>query len=153
MYKVERWPSTRSILLTSTQSNIQTLPRHLAIKAHSQPQSYNMHFSTVIVALAGASTTLATVIPELARRQSNLCSEGSAVCCATDVLGVADLNCAVREYLTLVALTLKLTHTAPSTPTDPDDFTSICATIGQQAKCCLLPIVSYMLLPSRAGLC
>ena len=142
-----------NFLLISTQPNKQKLPRHFPIKAHNQPQPYNMHFSTVIVALAGASTTLASVIPELARRQSNLCSEGSAVCCATDVLGVADLNCAVREYLTLVTLTRMLTRTAPSTPTDPDDFTSICATIGQQAKCCLLPIVSHTLPSFRDDPC
>ncbi|KIW38667.1 uncharacterized protein PV06_09618 [Exophiala oligosperma] len=85
-----------------------------------------MHFSTVFVALAGASAAVATAIPALTERQSALCSGSyQAQCCATDVLGLADLNCA----------------TPPTTPTDPDDFTNICSGIGQQARCCLLPIL------------
>lgn len=33
-------------------------------------------------------------------------------------------------------------RSAPSTPTSLDNFTAICADIGQRARCCLLPIVS-----------
>lgn len=57
-----------------------------------------MHFSTIVVALAGASTALASAIPDMSPRQAAVCSgtEGNPVCCATDVLGVADLDCAPR---------------------------------------------------------
>lgn len=66
-----------------------------------------MHFSTIIVALAGATGALASAIPgksTLMDRQTALCSgaSSSAVCCATDVLGIADLDCATREYLSSV---------------------------------------------------
>lgn len=33
---------------------------------------------------------------------------------------------------------------APTTPTSQEDFIDICATEGQQARCCALPIVSRM---------
>lgn len=62
-----------------------------------------MYFSTLVIALAGASTALASAIPgksTLMDRQAavTLCTgaDSSAVCCATDVLGVADLDCAPR---------------------------------------------------------
>ena len=59
-----------------------------------------MYFSTVVIALAGASAAAASAIPGMSRRQDAtvLCTgtDASAVCCATDVLGVADLNCAPR---------------------------------------------------------
>lgn len=51
---------------------------------------------------------------------------GTAQCCATDVLGVADLDCANPS----------------STPTDAANFSAVCAAIGQRARCCVLPIVS-----------
>ncbi|KAH9907794.1 fungal hydrophobin [Xylariomycetidae sp. FL2044] len=47
-------------------------------------------------------------------------------CCATDVLGVADLDCA----------------TPTAVPTSPEDFEKICATGGERARCCVLPVVS-----------
>lgn len=112
-----------------------------------------MHFSTAaIFALAGASSVIASAIPgksTLLERQAVLCSgaSSSAVCCATDVLGVADLDCAPRK-LTLLGHICYLerqrtdNETAPTTPTSTDDFTEICAAIGQRARCCLLPIVS-----------
>lgn len=61
-----------------------------------------MHFSTVVLALAGATTAVASAIPgksTLMDRQAALCSgaSNSPVCCATDVLGVADLDCAPRK--------------------------------------------------------
>jgi len=66
-----------------------------------------MHFSTIVIALAGATTTMASAIPgksTLLGRQSTLCSgaESSPVCCATDVLGVADLDCAPRKFVDLL---------------------------------------------------
>ncbi|KAJ9495785.1 beta ketoadipyl CoA thiolase, th1 [Exophiala xenobiotica] len=90
-----------------------------------------MHFSTIAVVLAGATAAVATAIPALKERQSTLCTGSySPVCCATDVLGLADLDCAPP----------------PSTPTDPADFVTICSAIGQQAQCCLLPILEQGLI-------
>ena len=91
-----------------------------------------MQFSSIILALAGASTTFAAALPapksNLMERQVPVCTglSGSAVCCATDVLGLADLDCAAP----------------PQQPTSVQDFTDICAAIGQRARCCALPIVS-----------
>ncbi|KAI0112762.1 cerato-ulmin [Hypoxylon sp. NC0597] len=49
----------------------------------------------------------------------------SAQCCATDVLGVADLDCASPSKVPLSA----------------DDFKATCATSGQRARCCILPVL------------
>lgn len=60
-----------------------------------------MKLSTIIATvLAGASVVLA--VPAYMKRQASVvCSgtEGNAQCCATDVLGLADLNCANRCVL------------------------------------------------------
>jgi hypothetical protein len=107
-----------------------------------------MYFSSIVIALTGASTALAAALPgrsTLMDRQVGLCTGAStsALCCATDVLGVADLDCAARMFLGLKPRIQLLTDcTAPTTPTDPDDFEAVCAAIGQRARCCLLPIVS-----------
>ncbi|KAI1611905.1 putative hydrophobin precursor [Exophiala viscosa] len=88
-----------------------------------------MHFSTIVIALAGASTALA--LPALMERQASLCTgDYSEQCCATDVLGLADLNCAAP----------------PTVPANATDFTNICSAIGQQAQCCLLPILEQGLI-------
>ncbi|RVX66187.1 Cryparin [Exophiala mesophila] len=78
---------------------------------------------------------MAAAVPgtsSLLDRQVALCSgaTGSPQCCATDVLGLADLDCA----------------TPPETPTDADSFDAICAAIGQRARCCLLPILDQALI-------
>lgn len=59
-----------------------------------------MQFSTLLVALTGATVVVATAIPALQERQAALCAglSGTPVCCATDVLGLADLDCATRKY-------------------------------------------------------
>ncbi|KAI1139893.1 cerato-ulmin [Hypoxylon sp. FL0543] len=49
----------------------------------------------------------------------------SAQCCSTDVLGVADLDCA----------------TPGQVPTSAADFESICAAGGQRARCCVVPVL------------
>ncbi|KAI6351408.1 hypothetical protein MCOR25_009944 [Pyricularia grisea] len=54
----------------------------------------------------------------------------SAQCCATDVLGIADLDCAVPTTL----------------PTSASSFTSICAAKGQRARCCVLPVAGQAVL-------
>ncbi|KAI2639377.1 hydrophobin [Xylaria nigripes] len=56
--------------------------------------------------------------------------DGTPQCCAVDVLGVADLNCANPSSL----------------PSSPDDFRQICADVGKQAACCVLPILGQALL-------
>ncbi|KAK1756626.1 Cerato-ulmin hydrophobin family [Echria macrotheca] len=54
----------------------------------------------------------------------------TAQCCATDVLGVADLDCAQP----------------PSVPRSASSFSSICAGIGQRARCCVLPVLGQAVL-------
>ncbi|EME49386.1 hydrophobin 2 like protein, partial [Dothistroma septosporum NZE10] len=54
----------------------------------------------------------------------------SAQCCATDVLNLASLDCA----------------NVPITPTSKEDFTEQCSATGQQALCCLLPILEQGLI-------
>lgn len=49
---------------------------------------------TITTVLAFAAT--AAFAAPLEERQAGLCSSGSPLCCATDVLNVADLNCAAR---------------------------------------------------------
>ncbi|KAI0910189.1 fungal hydrophobin [Ustulina deusta] len=51
-------------------------------------------------------------------------------CCATDVLGLADLDCS-----------------SPSTvPTSAANFAANCAAGGQRARCCVIPILGQSLL-------
>ncbi|KAI1489597.1 hydrophobin precursor [Biscogniauxia mediterranea] len=82
-----------------------------------------MQFSTLFV------TFLATAVMATPAKRGDYaaCSPGlysTPQCCATDVLGVADLDCA-----------------APSAvPTSADSFKTICATGGQRARCCVLPV-------------
>ncbi|KAF3047375.1 hypothetical protein E8E11_009255 [Didymella keratinophila] len=78
-----------------------------------------------ILALAAAAFAA-----PLEERQAGLCSSGSPLCCATDVLNLAVLDC----------------QTPPTTPTGINNFIDICAAEGQQAKCCLLPILEQALI-------
>jgi hypothetical protein len=80
-----------------------------------------------------------------------LCHSGTAsnpVCCGLDVIGAVSVDCATREFLlgstwnqrrSLIHIAL-LTAQGP-TPQDIPDFKKICASTGQQAKCCLLVAV------------
>lgn len=54
--------------------------------------------STILTALF-ASSVVTAMPADLAARQTTICSGtySNAQCCATDVLGLADLNCANRE--------------------------------------------------------
>ncbi|PSR80018.1 cerato-ulmin [Coniella lustricola] len=54
----------------------------------------------------------------------------SAECCATDVLGVADLDC----------------EDPPTVPTSASNFSAVCAAIGQRARCCVLPLLEQGIL-------
>ncbi|KAK4096099.1 magnaporin, partial [Parathielavia hyrcaniae] len=88
---------------------------------------------TPIILPAALWSTLATALPsqhsQLEQRQAfyEPCSGlyGSAQCCATDVLGLANVDCGVPV----------------TTPSNATDFSSICAAIGQRARCCVLPIL------------
>lgn len=94
-----------------------------------------MQYFTVISTLL-ASVALSSPVEVQERQLYIPCSGlyGTAQCCATDVLGVADLNCA----------------DPPTVPTNASDFQAECSAIGQQARCCVLPIVSTP--PSWRGL-
>ncbi|POS72270.1 fungal hydrophobin [Diaporthe helianthi] len=85
-----------------------------------------MQYITVVATLF-ASVALSSPIEVQERQLYVPCSGlyGTAQCCATDVLGVADLNCA----------------DPPTVPTDASVFQADCAAIGQQARCCVLPIL------------
>jgi len=94
-------------------------------------------FATLITAFAaGFAVALPTtdVKVEVAERQVPYvpCSGlyGTAQCCATDVLGVADLDCGQP----------------PDTPTDATNFSAVCSAIGQRPRCCVLPILDQGIL-------
>ncbi|KAK0639970.1 Cerato-ulmin hydrophobin family [Cercophora newfieldiana] len=91
-----------------------------------------MKFTAAVVALC---TTLVAALPsQIEERQVPYvpCSGlyGTAQCCATDVLGVADLDCG----------------NPPATVTSADNFSSTCSAIGQRARCCVLPILDQGIL-------
>ncbi|KAF2001327.1 hypothetical protein P154DRAFT_168214 [Amniculicola lignicola CBS 123094] len=86
-----------------------------------------MLFSTVLFFAASAIAT-----PILQGRQLPLCTSGSPLCCATDVLNLADLDC----------------NAPPTTPISINNFIDVCSAQGQQAKCCLLPILGQALICS-----
>jgi len=92
-------------------------------------QKINTMKASILIALL----PLAMAMPTLESRQTyTACSgtDSNALCCATDVLGLADLDCAQ----------------VASTPTSLANFTSMCAAIGQRARCCALPILDQALL-------
>ncbi|KAF2823172.1 hypothetical protein CC86DRAFT_409927 [Ophiobolus disseminans] len=85
-----------------------------------------MLFTTVL------AFAVAAFAAPLEQRQAGLCSSGTPLCCATDVLDLADLDCA-----------------APSiTPATTNEFIETCSVAGQQAKCCLIPILGQALICS-----
>ncbi|CBY01988.1 hypothetical protein IAQ61_006581 [Plenodomus lingam] len=88
-----------------------------------------MQFTTATIA-AFAATAFA--VPAVVERQAGLCSSGTPVCCATDVLQLANLDCAPPAI----------------TPTAINEFIDTCAEGGQQAKCCLIPILGQALICS-----
>ncbi|KAK8083974.1 hypothetical protein PG996_002755 [Apiospora saccharicola] len=96
-----------------------------------------MQFTPIIIALA--ATAFAN--PILQRNGgggggdggdcggSPLAASMTLACCATDVGGVAGLNCANVSEL----------------PKSAENFQEICAGSGQQAKCCTLPVLGQAL--------
>ncbi|KAL8382505.1 hypothetical protein RB595_006333 [Gaeumannomyces hyphopodioides] len=87
-----------------------------------------MQLNAVIATLFAAAG--AGALPaELVQRQVPYtpCSglQGTALCCATDVLGLVNLDCG----------------TPLTTPSNGTEFSAICAEIGQRARCCAIPIL------------
>ncbi|KAJ4380406.1 hypothetical protein N0V85_008753 [Neurospora sp. IMI 360204] len=85
--------------------------------------------------------TVALAAPAVIERQVPYtpCSGlyGTAMCCATDVLGVADLDCA----------------NPPETVTSAANFQSTCAAVGQRARCCAIPLLGQgVLCQAPAGI-
>ncbi|KAF2864020.1 hydrophobin [Piedraia hortae CBS 480.64] len=91
-----------------------------------------MQSSIILLALTGAFLTHAFTIPEVAKRQANLCAglAGSPQCCATDVINLADLDC----------------KNPPQVPQNSTDFVNICAAVGQRARCCAIPVLGQALI-------
>jgi hypothetical protein len=87
-----------------------------------------MQFNAIIASLFAAGALGAAVAPRQVPYIPCSGLTSNAQCCATDVLGVADLDCGVPQTV----------------PTSADNFSAICATIGQRARCCAIPIVSLL---------
>ncbi|KAJ0336487.1 hypothetical protein COL922a_007905 [Colletotrichum nupharicola] len=85
-----------------------------------------------LVAVAALFANVAVSAPLDERQAYVACSGlyGTAQCCATDVLGVADLDCG----------------SPPETVTSADNFSEVCSAIGQRARCCVLPILDQGIL-------
>ncbi|KAJ8123509.1 hypothetical protein ONZ43_g569 [Nemania bipapillata] len=90
-----------------------------------------MQFSTLFVTLL-ASAVMANPVKRTGGQPYDACSGlyDSLQCCATDILGVADLDC----------------DTPSGVPTSPASFASICAKGGQRARCCVLPVLGQSVL-------
>ncbi|KAM0487058.1 hypothetical protein ACHAPX_000326 [Trichoderma viride] len=82
-------------------------------------------FAVATLFVAGV---LAAPSPSGLNSRAALCAAGlysNAQCCAVDVLGVADLNCA----------------NPVGPPASAAAFQAACAKIGQQARCCAIPLL------------
>lgn len=104
-------------------------------------------FTLALAALAGFVAALPAQVEE---RQTPYvaCSGlyGTSQCCATDVLGVADLDCANRRSPIRSRTRPRANFVkAPSVPTSAANFQTICSDVGQRARCCVLPLVSILL--------
>ncbi|CRJ96283.1 hypothetical protein BN1708_002125 [Verticillium longisporum] len=89
-----------------------------------------------IVAALFASVAMAA--PATLNARATVCPTGLlygvAQCCATSVLGVADLDCSVPNVDALFSTA------ASSTPSDGADLKRICAESGAAAMCCSIPL-------------
>ena len=128
-----------------------------------------MHITTTTITFSLFLASLTSAIPtsnsNVKRQDPTVCPGAlfeNPQCCSTDVLGLADLNCADRKLpifpqlhhphpSTLPAATADMKHIAPTVPTDVEDFEEICSSIGEAASCCVLPIVSLSFLPVLFG--
>lgn len=148
------------MLFSSSSAQQSTLNKPLqAYSTTKQPLPNQNHNTQTIkmqftIATVLSLLTVALAAPAVIERQvpyipcSGLYS--NAQCCATDVLGVADLDCANRELFLSDKHQLALRRpnpdtsvlTATETVTSAANFQSTCAAIGQRARCCVLPVVS-----------
>ncbi|KXX81828.1 Cryparin [Madurella mycetomatis] len=87
-------------------------------------------FATTIVVFSRIAAAFPASVHE--RRLYVPCSDlsGTARCCATDVLGIAGLDCG----------------NPPTTPTSADNFREVCAAVGQRARCCVFPVLGQSIL-------
>ncbi|KAL7935486.1 fungal hydrophobin domain-containing protein [Trichoderma chlorosporum] len=85
-----------------------------------------------VVATLFIAGVLAAPSPNVKAVRSPLCSglDSTPQCCATDVLGVADLDC----------------QNPTGVVTDAQSFQAACAAVGQRARCCAIPIAGQDLL-------
>ncbi|RYP26496.1 hypothetical protein DL767_008000 [Monosporascus sp. MG133] len=85
-----------------------------------------MYFATFIAAFLAGTAMAVPAAVDARTTTYDPCSGlyDSAQCCATDVLGVADLDCASPDEV----------------PTSADHFRKICAVGGQRARCCAIPV-------------
>ncbi|KAI0965155.1 hydrophobin-like protein [Xylaria arbuscula] len=93
-----------------------------------------------LITLAGVFAAAVSANPTYGTPAYNPCPNGLysvPQCCATDVLGVADLDC----------------HSPSSVPTSANSFKSICANGGDRARCCVVPVLGQSVLcETPAGL-
>ncbi|KAI0447262.1 hydrophobin-like protein [Xylaria telfairii] len=89
---------------------------------------------TSIVAIFGLLAAAVSAVPTGGNPPYAPCADGGLYsapqCCATDVLGVADLDC----------------HSPASVPFSVSNFRDICANGGQRARCCVIPILGQAVL-------
>ncbi|KAI0862814.1 hydrophobin-like protein [Xylaria cubensis] len=95
---------------------------------------------TSFVAIFGLLAAAISAVPTENTGKYNACPNGLysvPQCCATDVLGVADLNC----------------HSPSAAPFSASNFRDICAKGGQRARCCVVPVLGQAVLcETPAGL-
>ncbi|KAH8810678.1 hydrophobin [Xylogone sp. PMI_703] len=84
-----------------------------------------MKFFTVAAIFVGAAMAVPTTPPAAGWTACQTGNQNSPVCCAVDVLKVADLDC----------------EPTPQIPTSPDDFQKQCQTVGKEARCCTLALL------------
>lgn len=111
-----------------------------------------MKFFATLALVAGAIAAPATLEDRTGGGSSgSVCNPGlysNPICCATDVLGVICLDGDVRKFspkrhiLQLAGSCTDILSPANQRPTSARNFRDICAAKGQQARCCVLPVVS-----------
>ena len=123
-----------------------SLPDNLSTKSKMQLTTF---LSTLLAATAIAVPTTGGGGGGDGGKPWVACTPGSLYsnpqCCATDVLGVADLDCQNRKFYIVINNTLGQwtnSDTATKFPTSAKDFQSTCAAVGQRPRCCVLPVVS-----------
>ncbi|CAG8956011.1 hypothetical protein HYFRA_00008867 [Hymenoscyphus fraxineus] len=134
IYKVSR-NSLQILAFPSTIASSYLLPTQQSINTSQVLHQRNK--STIFNMLASSITFFGLVAAvfaapfDLESRQVTLTGcTSTPQCCDVDVLGVADLNCEVP----------------PAIPTSIQNFSDICASVGKQNVCCILPILDQALL-------